>query len=54
MINQNEVLMERSPDKWKTTNRDQFRKFTNSPAKEDIKHDDQMAPEAAHDMNQEV
>ena len=57
MVNHNEILMERSPDRWKTTNRDQFRKFTNSPTKEDpmnIKNADQLAPEAANEMQQEV
>jgi len=29
----NQILMERSPQKWKTMYRDQYRKFTNSPGK---------------------
>ena len=35
MIEKNKILMERSPEKWKTMYRDQFRKFTHSPQKQE-------------------
>lgn len=33
MVEQNQHLMERSPEKWKTSYRDQYRKFAESPGK---------------------
>lgn len=42
MIEQNKILMERSPEKWKTMYRDQFRKFAHSPQKHDANQDEAM------------
>lgn len=39
MTKKNEILMERSPEKWKTMYRDQYRKFAHSPMKQDINED---------------
>lgn len=35
IMQKNSLLMERSPDKWKTAYRDQYRNFSHSPEKKD-------------------
>jgi len=35
VVQKNQILMERSPEKWKTSYRDQYRQFTKSPQKGD-------------------
>ena len=51
----NEILMERSPQKWKTMYRDQYRKFMESPkhgANEEILHEEHQ--DGMHYQNEQA
>lgn len=52
MVQQNRILKEHSPEKWKTMYRDQYRKFTQSPTKHDAQGIDEQE-QAAPNMHEE-